>query len=123
MRVKNESLISGATSLVSNWQSLALWLGHVSQYSIQLAFSAGTSGTFYLQVSDDEGNIAAQTQSNQDARITHWTTLVGTEQDVAEGGTHVWDIEAAGHNWVRACFTADTSTGTLTSARCYTKGV
>ena len=122
MRVKNELLISGATPLDDNWTSRGAWLGHVGQYSIQLVFTGDVAGTFSLQVSNDEGNIAAQTLPNQEDGVDNWSTITGSQQIVDEAGTHTWDIEGAGHNWVRVVFESDDSDGSLVSARAYTKG-
>lgn len=123
MRVKNESLISGAIDLSSDWASNAILLDHVVDYSIQLKFSGSPSGTFKLQISNDLGNTAGQTIAQQSAGVSTWTTLVGSAQAIIAAGTHAWDITNAGHNWVRIIWTSSAPEGSLDAARAYTKGV
>lgn len=122
MRVLNDSLVSGAIDLSDDWASSPQWLGHIGQYSIQLVFSGSVVGTWSLQISDDQGIINSQSQSNQVTGVDNWSTISGSQQAVTEGGTHAWDIESAGHNWVRVVFEAGAGSGSLDSGRCYTKG-
>lgn len=126
MRVKNETLISSTVSLAASANLTAVWLGHVAQYSIQLAFTGTPAGAFKLQASDDVGNIDGAAISTQVAAITNWTDIDNSSQTIAAAGTCMWNIADCGYEWVRVVWTASgagSGTPTLTTARCKTKGI
>jgi hypothetical protein len=123
MRVQNESLISGATSLAADAETFAAWLGHVANLSIYIKFSGSPNGTFYVQVSNDKGNVNAQSLVNQASGVENWSTIVGSQKRITAAGSHMWDLPDVGNSWVRIIYTRNSGTGSLDIARCYTKGV
>lgn len=124
MRVKNENLLddSGPISLATNQNLPAIWLGHISNYAIQLVFTGTPGGNFKLQASNDFGSINSASPDMQDSGISNWTDITDSALTVSAAGDIMWTVENAGYNWVRVVWTQTSSTGTLTSARCYVKG-
>ena len=130
MRVKNEDLLTvdGVTtqpSMATSFNLPAIWLGHIDNYAIQLFFTGTPIGTFTLQASNDAGNLPNGTgiQSNQVAGITNWTTIADSSVAINGAGDCMYNVRNAGYNWVRVVYTATSSTGTVTSARAYVKGI
>lgn len=123
MRIANENLIpAGAVDISVNANLRALWLGHICNYSIQLAFTGSPVGSFVLQASNDPGQPDGGL-SPQATGVTHWTTIADTSASVSAAGDIMWNIENAGYTWVRVAYTADSGTGSLTYARANVKGV
>lgn len=125
MRVKNENLldISGPVDLASNANLPAVWLGHIANYSIQLVFTGTPNGNFTLQASNDQGSINSAGAAQQVTNIENWTTVADSAIVVSAAGDAMWTVENAGYNWVRVVWTAVGGSGSLTSARCYVKGI
>lgn len=124
MRVKNENILSTASAdLSANWTSRAIWLGHIANYTIQITFTGSPVGTFTLEISSDDGNIQNQSLSSQEVGVLHWTPINGSTQAVVTAGSHAWEFADTGANWVRVKYARTSGTGTVTSARCYVKGV
>jgi hypothetical protein len=125
MRVNNENLLddSGPLDLSTNQTLNPIWLGHIVNYSIQLVFTGTPGGNFKLQASNDRGDINAPTQSAQDAGLMNWTDIADSAFTVSAAGNVMWDVQNAGHNWVRVVWTQTSGSGTLTVARSYVKGV
>lgn len=125
MRVKNENLLdeSGAVSLASSTTLKPCWLGHIVNYSIQLVFTGTPGGNFKLQASNDVGHINSAGTVMQESDLINWTDVADSAFTVSAAGDIMWDVQNVGHNWVRVVWTQTSSTGTLTSARFYCKGV
>lgn len=126
MRVANIDILaaeSGSASLGANWTSGAIWLGHIANYAIQLVFTGTPAGTFKLQASCDPANNVNPTVVVQQAELSHWTDIADSSQTISAAGNHMWTVQNAGYNWVRIVYTRSSSTGTLTDARVYVKGV
>lgn len=125
MRVKNEDLLddSGPVSLATSATLKPIWLGHISNYAIQLVFTGTPSGNFKLQASNDVGHINSASEDVQDNGLVNWTDIAGSAQTISAAGDHMWTVENAGYNWVRVVWTQTASTGTLTSAHAYVKGI
>lgn len=125
MRVKNEDLLdeSGPVSLATSQNLKAVWLGHIAQYAIQLVFTGTPGGNFKLQASNDSGSIDSAGSSMQVSGISNWTDIAGSAVTVSAAGDVMWNAENVGYNWVRVVWTQTSSTGSLTSARVYMKGV
>lgn len=124
MRVKNENLLddSGPVDLSASADLKATWLGHISDYAIQLVFTGSPQGNFKLQASNDQGSIDSATGSVQLASIVNWTDIADSAQTISAAGDHMWTVENAGYTWVRVVWTQTGGSGTLTSGRVYVKG-
>lgn len=111
-RVTSHTLIDATASLSTDWTSDSIPLSYMDGYSIQLVFTGvALEGTFWLEVSADPTSP------------TNWSLFKNSEQLIAEGGDHVWNVADAGHNFVRVCWTNVAGTGSLTSAKWTAKGV
>lgn len=100
-----------------------IWLGHISNYAIQLFFTGTPTGTLKLQASLDKGN-PTKGESHWDlGSIKNWTDLDCSSQGVSASGDHMWQVDNAGYNWVRVVWTPAGGTGTLDSARFNAKGI
>ena len=121
MRIGNQTLIPlGADTVVLTvFNSKAIWLGHIANYAIQLAFSA-SSCTFKLQGSCDAGDPQGQTQAEYEAKIVNWSDIAASSTSSTGAGNLMYNIQNAGYNWVRMVVTG---TATITSARFNVKGV
>lgn len=124
MRISNEDILTTATqSLDSSFNSRPIWLGHIAQYAIQLVFTGTPQGNFKLQASCDKGSINSQAKDSQDNGIVNWTDIDDSAQTISAAGTHMWNAENVGYQWVRVVWTQTGSTGTLTSAKFMGKGI
>lgn len=124
MRINNENLLDGvSTSLGADWVSEVLYLGHISQYSIQLVFTGTPDGVFKLQCSNDQGHPNAQSKAEQSADVVNWTDIAGSSQIVTDAGDLTYNSENVGYLWVRVVWVYNASTGTLSSVRANVKGV
>lgn len=117
MRISNDSLISSAVDLSSNWVSDPIWIGHISAYSIQLFFEGSPQGAFRLQASNDK-----ETNVETAAGIVNWTAISGSTQVVDEAGDHTWSVDSPAYRWVRVQWLAGVSSGSLTVSRFNAKG-
>lgn len=50
MRYANDSLITAPVDLTNDWTSPPVWIGTVTEYSIQLVFTGTLTGVFKLQL-------------------------------------------------------------------------
>lgn len=123
MRIANDTLIDAPADLSSPWTSKAIWLGHVTNYSIQLFFTGTPEGSFKLQCSSDAGTKSNLGEAYIETGLTHWTDIANSTQAVDEAGDHTWQVENAGYPWVRVVWAPTSGTGSLTSARFNTKGI
>lgn len=123
MRIANDSLITAPVDLSIPWQSMAIYLGHISNYSIQLFFTGTPAGSFKLQASNDQGHPNAQSLNQQSADVDNWTDVSGSTQIVDEAGDHTWQVENAGYAFVRVKWAPTSGSASLTSARFNLKGV
>lgn len=123
MRIFNDQLSFASTDLSSAQTSQAIYLGHIVDYAIQIFFTGTPGGNFKLQVSNDEGEIDSQTRLVQSRNVVNWTDVADSAFTVAAAGNVFWDVQNAGHRWVRVVWTATSGSGTITSARVNGKGV
>lgn len=124
MRVFNEDLLNGTpVSMASSFNLKPIWLGHIANYAIQLVFTGTPGGNFKLQCSNDVGNPTGASEAEKYATVVNWTDVTDSAQTISAAGNHVYDVQNAGYNWVRVVWTQTSSTGSLTSARAYGKGV
>lgn len=116
MRIGNDSLIDTPEDMASSFNLPAIWLGHITFYSIQLVFTGTPAGTFKLQGSNDVGN-------SDD--ITNWTDLNIASGALSAAGSYIFNQDNAGYRWVRVVWTASGAgtTPLLTVARFNIKGI
>lgn len=130
MRVRNENLLEldGAAvngSLAASKNLQAMWLGHISQFAIQLVFTGTPAGNFKLQASNDVGHPQAASEAEREVQVVNWTDITDSAVTISAAGNVMWNVENVGYNWVRVAWTA-TGAGTtplLTVARAYVKGI
>jgi hypothetical protein len=106
----------------SSFNMRAIWLGHICNFSIQLVFTGTPNGVFKLQCSNDPG-MPDGGQTPQDKGVVNWTDVLNSSQAITAAGSHVYQVENVGYNFVRVVYTQSSSTGSLTSARVNVKGV
>jgi hypothetical protein len=123
MRIANEALITAPVDIANPWASDAIYLGHISNYSIQLFFSGAPVGRFYLQSSNDAGNPTSSSHQQQIVNVVNWTTISGSTQIVDAAGDHTWQVQNAGYAYVRVVWAPTSGTGSIDSARYNLKGV
>lgn len=128
MKINNEDILEidevrSTLDMGASFTSKPIYLGHISDYSIQLIFTGSPVGSFSLQVSNDAGRISANSEANQYAGVSNWTDLMGSSQSITASGDHTWVAKGAGYLWVRVVYTRVSGSGTLTSARANLKGV
>ncbi|MBV6514156.1 MAG: hypothetical protein FMNOHCHN_03746 [Ignavibacteriaceae bacterium] len=123
MRIANSSLITSSVDLSSSWESEGIWLGHISQYSIQLVFTGAPQGNFKLQCSNDLGKSSQTNSGWSDEGVVNWTDVADSAQAITAAGDHAWDVADVGYRWVRVVWTFTGGTGNLTSAVFNGKGV
>ena len=125
MRVANEDLLdeSGPLNLATSQTLRPIWLGHIANYAIQLQFTGTPGGNFKLQASNEAGRIGVAAGDVPPADITVWTDVADSAATVSAAGDIMWTVESAGYTWVRVVWTQTSSSGTLTFARAYVKGV
>lgn len=86
-------------SVTAALNTVPLDLGDMTNYAIQVTFSANTiGGTLTL-----EGSLDQQT----------WTTIPDSSQTVTGGAAHMWSVEKAGYRYVRAKWAYSAGSGTL----------
>lgn len=113
MNVMNDSILTAPVDLSTSWNSEPIWLGYLTEYSIQLFFTGFPAGVFRLQCSNDrEQNI--QTGSG----VQNWGLVQGSTQTISAAGDHTWAVSDAGYRWVRVQWIAGMgSTGSLDVGR------
>lgn len=124
MRIANNTLISAPVTLDVNWESGAIYLGHIAICAVQLVFTGGTiNGSFKLQASNDLGDTSAVSEANVQEEIVNWTDIAGSSVEINAAGDIMYNVEDTAFRWVRVVWTVTSGTGSLTSARFNLKGV
>lgn len=123
MRIHNQTLTLSSTDMSqTSITSSGIWLGHISDFSIQLVFTGSPVGTFKLQASNDQGNEDKGNGGWSDSGVTNWTDL-DSAQAISAAGNLMYNYRGAGFRWVRLVYTKDSGTGTITVARANCKGI
>ncbi len=118
----NAGVMTGTTVLNSN----PIWLGHIALAGFQLYWTrtdGALTGTFKVQVSnDDVPNASGQALPNSPI-ITNWTDLPSVTLSVvdAASGTGVISLVDTPYKWARVVYTNATGTGVV-SGRFNVKG-
>lgn len=123
MRIFNDQVIFDNNDLSASRQSEPIYLGHIVNFSVQVVFSGTPNGTFKLQVSNDMGEIDAQTRLVQGRGVQHWTDVADSSFSVTTAGDVFWTVQNIGYRWARVVYTAASGSGTIESARANGKGV
>lgn len=123
MKLANGSFIDTSIPMDVTFESLPLYLGNIVNFSIQLVFSGTPVGTLKLQCSSDLGNILNPGLIQQSDKVVNWTDVNHSDQAISSDGTHTWNVQNVGYNWVRIVYTAVSGTGSLDIARFNIKGV
>lgn len=123
MRIFNDQVIFDSADMSASLQSEPIYLGHIMHYSIQLKYTGSPVGTFKLQVSNDLGEVDAQTRLVQGRAVQTWTDVADSSVAVSGAGDAMWTVENIGYRWARVIYTASSGTGAIVSARANGKGV
>jgi hypothetical protein len=123
MRIGNDTLTLDGTDMSVNITSEPLWLGHIANYNLQIVFTGTPGGNFKLQISNDAGNPQAAETEDRDFQIVNWTDMLDSAQTISAAGNHSYEVQNAGHRWVRLVWTQTGGSGTITSCRFNVKGV
>lgn len=123
MRIFNDAVTFSSSSLSTSLDSQAIYLGHIVDYAIQIVFTGSPQGNFKLQVSNDFGSIDSATKQIQSTGVVNWTDVADSAFTVSAAGNVFWDVQNAGHRWVRVVWTQTGGSGTITSAKVNGKGV
>ena len=123
MRIFNDQVIFDNLDMSVSRQSEPIYLGHIMHYSIQLKYTGSPAGTFKLQVSNDLGEIDAQTRLVQGRAVQNWTDVADSAITISAAGDCMWTVENIGYRWARVVYIASSGTGTIVSARANGKGV
>jgi len=122
MRINNEVIINVPTILSSPYYSRAIYLGHVTQYSISATFTGTFTGTFSLEVSNDISHPQSQSISTQVSDIINWTHVDASDVSTTDSGNVTWSDENVGYAWVRLKYISSSGTCTLAKLCANTKG-
>lgn len=126
MRINNEDLLedSGPQDMSNDFTLIPIYLGHISNYAIQMTFSGSPTGAFTLECSNDPGNPnVTPFDPKRWETVTHWTTIAGSSQSIVAAGDHTYQVQNAGYLWVRVVWTDAGGTGSLVTAVSNVKGV
>lgn len=90
-------------------------------FSVQIFWTGTPVGNWSLQGSDDAGFIEP---NGTVTGVSHWSTVLNsTTAAGGAAGDFVINFEGSYFRWFRVVYAATSSTGTITSAICATKGV
>ncbi len=123
MRIHNCPLTLSSTNMATaSITSDGIWLGNISDFSIQVVFTGSPVGTFKLQASNDMGNEDKGNGGWSSALVTHWTDL-DSGVAVSAAGNVMFNYRGSGFRYVRLVYTKDSGTGTITVSRFNGKGI
>lgn len=126
MKLENTNILPKLTaSMAGDWNSSAIWIGHLALVSLQIVFAGGGSpvGTFKLQASCDEGKPSAEANAQQISGVTKWTDIPSQSQAVSADGSVLFNLVDPGYHWIRVVWDNTSGTATISSARLAGKGV
>ena len=123
MRINNEVIINIPTALTADWQSRAINLAHIAQYSLQAVFTGVFSGSFSLQVSNDSGHSTNAEIATTVRDIVSWTDIDSSIVQVTEAGDITWEDDNVGYLWVRIKYVHASGTGSLNKLTSNIKGI
>lgn len=123
MRIGNDTLNLSSTDMAADITSDPIWLGHIANYNLQLVFTGAPNGTFKLQISNDLGYPDSADEASRYVGLVNWTDMADSSQPISAAGNHSYEVQNAGHRWVRLIYTFASGTGTMTSYRFNVKGV
>lgn len=124
MRIANHTLSLSSTDLAqASITSEGIWLGHVSDFSIQIVFTGAPVGSFKLQASNDEGREDQGNGGWNDDGVNNWSDVSSTTIAISAAGDFIFNYANSGFRWFRVVYTRASGTGTITVARYNTKGI
>lgn len=95
--MKNIILIAARDGAVSQLSGVAD-LGDLHRFAVQVTFTGTLAGTLTLQASLDK---------------VVWVDVKDSDQVVAAGDSHIWDVQSAGYQYVRASWAYASGAGTI----------
>lgn len=123
MRIDNAPITFDTTDLsAATATSDPIWVGHISQYAVQIVVSGSPVGAFKLQASCDEGPRTANSP-NMGTGISNWSDITDATAAVSAAGISFINISDSGYYWFRVIYTKTSGTGAISSARFNAKGV
>lgn len=115
------------TSMGASFNSDPQELFYFYSYSVQIAWSAGTSpvGAFSIQASLDYnpgGNLVGGDGTPLNAGT--WTTVTGSSQAISgTPGNILYDVVQCSYRWMRVAYTRTSGSATLSEALIQLKGI
>jgi hypothetical protein len=109
--------MSGTTFVASS----PIPIPHLQGYSVQASYltsgSAGVTGSFKLQASNDPTSTAWNDKTNP-VVLTNWTDISGSSvavQASGSGNNAMWNVDGAYYSWFRLAYTNTSGSGSLTA--------
>jgi len=93
----------------TNQYSNPISLRHLSAYSIQVTTTGTPSGTFKLQMSNDNPEYGGKYPLS----TMTWVDIDGSTLTVTAAGNIAWNAQGAGYLWARVVWTKSSGTGTI----------
>lgn len=122
MKIHNQALELDGTDMQATITSEPLYLGSIINCSFQIVYTGTPNGNFKLQASND---IVDSIKDVSSSDIVNWTDITGTTVNITSAGSHLYELEAIGYQWIRVVWT-DSSSGdpsTITVANYFVKGL
>lgn len=86
-------------------------LRHLSAFSVQLVATGSPTGSFKLQMSNDNPD---HTGNKYPTSTMNWTDLDGSSISITTSGNVGWNATGAGYLWLRVVWTKTSGTGSIT---------
>lgn len=108
-------------ALNASFNGPAMQLENMFGYAIQIEWTGTINGTFKLQASTDDNEVA----NHQGTWPLHWTDIPDSDAAITTGDCAFYNVTDVMYNWVRIVFTdasSGSATGVITSATFNGKG-
>jgi len=122
MRIAHCDLLQGSAITAANFTSEGYYLGHITNYAVQVVFTGSPVGVLKVQVSCDVGNPNAPFPHSDDS-VQNWVDLSGATANISGAGTVLMNLVDAGYSWARLAYIHTSGSGSITVAQLNLKGL